>query len=54
MFYGADIPLGTMMTAYAGCRHDATDCNDFHANMPNYGGDLYSPERSPFNGNPVF
>lgn len=54
LFYGANIPPATLMTAYAGCRHDAADCNDFHDNMPNYGGDLYSPERSPFNGNPVF
>lgn len=54
LFYGATFPPGVTVTAYAGCRHDATDCNDFHENMPNYGGDLYAPERSPFNGNPVF
>lgn len=55
LFYGTnDLPVGTSVVAYPGCRHTWADCQGFFSNGVNYGGDLYSPERSPFNGNPVF
>lgn len=55
LFYGTtELPVGTEVTAYPGCRHNWDDCENFFNNGVNYGGDLYSPERSPFNGNPVF
>lgn len=57
LLYGANtetLPVGTMVNAYPGCRHTWDDCETFFNNGVNYGGDLYSPERSPFNGNPVF
>lgn len=55
LFYGtAELPVGAEVIAYPGCRHNWDDCENFFSNGVNYGGDLYSPERSPFNGNPVF
>lgn len=55
LFYGLiPLPVGTPVVAYPGCRHDWDDCSGFFGNGDNYGGDLYSPERSPFNGLPVF
>ena len=55
LFYGtSEMPVGTEVVAYPGCRHNWEDCDAFFDNGVNYGGDLYSPERSPFNGNPVF
>lgn len=55
LFFGSGELLPTTnVTAYPGCAHDWIDCNDFFNNGPNYGGDLYAPERSPFNGQPVF
>ena len=55
IFYGTNVlPVGTSVVAYPGCRHNWDDCENFFSNGVNYGGDLYSPERSPFNGNPVF
>ena len=53
--YGTiDLPNGTEVSLFPGCRHNYDDCNGYFNNGPNYGGDLYSPERSPFNGLPVF
>lgn len=55
LFYGAEtLAIGTSVTVYPGCRRIWSDCNDYFNNGVNYGGDLYAPERSPFNGNPVF
>lgn len=55
VMYGAStLPVGTEVVAIPGCRHTYEDCDEFFDNGPNYGGDLYGPERSPFNGNPVF
>lgn len=55
LFYGTTkLPVGTNVVAYPGCKHTWDDCEGFFSNGENYGGDLYSPERSPFNGNPVF
>lgn len=55
LFYGTTaLPVGTNVVAYPGCRHTWDDCEGFFNNGVNYGGDLYAPERSPFNGQPVF
>ena len=55
IMYGTiDLPDGAEVTLYPGCRHNYDDCENYFNNGPNYGGDLYSPERSPFNGLPVF
>lgn len=55
LLYGSsDLPVGSSVVAFPGCRHNWSDCEGFFNNGVNYGGDLYSPERSPFNGNPVF
>lgn len=55
LFYGSsELVNGLEVTVYPGCRRTWNDCNDFFNNGVNYGGDLYSPERSPFNGNPVY
>lgn len=55
LFFGTStIPPGTAVIAYPGCKHNWDDCNGFFNNGVNYGGDLYGPEKSPFNGNPVF
>lgn len=55
LLYGTNVlPVGTEVVAYPGCKHNWEDCNTFFNNGVNYGGDLYSPEKSPFNGQPVF
>jgi len=55
LLYGSnDLPNGTVVRAYPGCAHNIDDCTNFFSNRPNYGGEPDSPERSPFNGNPVF
>lgn len=53
--YGTiQLPVGTDVTLFPGCKHTYDDCSGYFNNGDNYGGDLYSPERSPFNGLPVF
>lgn len=55
LFAGTDsLPIGASVTAYFGCRRNWSDCNDVFNNGVNYGGDLYAPQRSPFDGNPVY
>lgn len=55
LFYGTSLlPVGTIVTAYPGCRRTWDDCDGFFDNGDNYGGDLFAPERSPFNGQPVY
>lgn len=54
LFYPADLTNGMDVIGVPGCRHDWADCNDFHDNAPNYGGDPFGPRRSPFDGNPVY
>ncbi|MEQ6331534.1 phage BR0599 family protein [Pseudomonas chengduensis] len=52
--YGAlDIAVGLQPRGYPGCAHSWSDCG-YHANQLNYGGDLYMPAKSPFDGNPVW
>ncbi len=50
----ADLAVASVVTVYPGCKHTYEDCDTYFNNHENYGGDLYAPERSPFNGNPVF
>lgn len=52
--YGAEnFAAGQAVTAYPGCKHTIADCNDFFGNRPNYGGGIFMPRKSPFDGNPV-
>lgn len=41
------------ITAYPGCKHNWADC-DYFNNRPNYGGDLWMPQKSPYDGDPVW
>lgn len=50
----SELPVSTVGIAYPGCKRTWDDCDTFFNNGVNYGGDLYAPERSPFNGQPVF
>lgn len=45
---------GLVITAYPGCNRGAEMCNERFDNLDNYGGVLDMPDRSPFDGNPVF
>ena len=55
MFGGTTgLPPGGTITAYPGCARIAQVCNDKFDNIENYGGDPHRPDRSPFDGNPVF
>lgn len=52
--YGAlDLAVGLELRAYPGCAHNWADCG-YHENRGNYGGDLWMPVKSPFDGNPVW
>lgn len=54
LLYGTNnLPNGTTVRAYPGCRLTWDDCV-YYNNSDNFDGELYLPERSPFNGNPVF
>lgn len=51
--YGSDeLPIGTMVDFFPGCKHTWEDCGYFE-NQPNYGGILTIPVKSPHDGNPV-
>ena len=54
LFPPRGMTAGTVVTAYPGCKHNWQDCDEYFDNGVNYGGDLYAPERSPWNGNPVY
>lgn len=55
LMYGTNqLPIGTEFTVFPGCRRNFEDCETYFNNQVNYGGDPYAPERSPFNGQPVF
>lgn len=49
-----DIAEPKAVTAYPGCRQNWNDCDGFFNNGVNYGGDLWMPRRTPFDGNQVF
>jgi len=52
--YGAlDLAVDLQLLAYPGCAHNWADCG-YHQNRPNYGGDLWMPVKTPFDGNPVW
>lgn len=52
--YGSDtLAVNLSVTAYPGCKHNFADCSGYFNNGPNYGGALYMPTKSPFDGNPV-
>ena len=50
--YGLDV--GMNFTVYPGCNRTAEECNDRFNNLSRFGGIRHLPQRSPFDGNPVF
>lgn len=48
------ITVGMTMQFYYGCNRTPETCNTIFNNLANYGGFPHLPERSPFDGNPVF
>lgn len=48
------LEVGVEVTAYAGCDRTLETCNDKFHNVPNYGGFPMMPQKSPFDGDPVF
>lgn len=48
------LAVGLAVTAFPGCAHTVVDCDGFFDNLVNYGGDPYIPERTPFDGQPLF
>ncbi|MNF91712.1 hypothetical protein D3C84_743230 [compost metagenome] len=52
-FGSLDLAVGLQVQAYPGCAHTWADCGN-HQNQPNYGGDLWMPVKTPFDGNPVW
>lgn len=54
LYYGAvDLVAGLVLRAYPGCAHTWADCGAY-GNRANYGGDLWMPTKSPFDGSPVW
>ncbi|PKL96784.1 MAG: hypothetical protein CVV18_00270 [Gammaproteobacteria bacterium HGW-Gammaproteobacteria-8] len=53
-FPAPSLPVGGNAIAAPGCAHDVTDCDHFFSNINNFGGNPYTPDRSPFDGDPVF
>lgn len=52
--YGAeDLAEDLDVVGFPGCGHNYADCDGFFGNGPNYGGAIYAPDRSAFDGNPV-
>ena len=52
--YGAeDLAEDLELEAFPGCRHNFADCRDFFNNEVHYGGAVYAPDRSAFDGNPI-
>lgn len=43
-----------LATAYPGCEHTLAACQSKFDNVPNYGGQPFIPEKSPFGGDPVY
>jgi hypothetical protein len=42
---------GAALTAYLGCLHNITDCDETFDNLPNHGGEIHLPNRNPMDGN---
>lgn len=53
-FPALSLAVGLQVTAFPGCAHTVADCEGFFDNLPNYGGNPYEPQRSPFDGDPLF
>jgi hypothetical protein len=52
--YGTDqLEEDAEVTAYWGCPHNFAACRDLFENEPNYGGAVYMPIKSPFDGSPL-
>lgn len=52
--YGSpDLVNGLALTAYTGCDHSTTACNN-RGNILNYGGQPYIPSVNPLTGNPIY
>lgn len=52
--YGTDqLEEDAEVTAYWGCPHNFAACRDLFGNEPNYGGAVYMPIKSPFDGSPL-
>lgn len=49
-----DLVLGQAVTLYPGCDHSMQMCKDRYDNLLNYGGTPYIPQKSPYDGSPVF
>lgn len=45
---------GLAVRAKPGCNGLLTTCRDKFNNLPNFGGDPFCPDRTPYDGNPVF
>lgn len=50
----ASLVAGSQITAYPGCDHNLTTCNDKFSNGLNYGGFPYVPSKNPFGGSSLF
>ena len=49
-----DLKVGDTVTAYPGCDHDNSTCSGKFANIDNYGGFPFIPEKNPMDGTSVF
>lgn len=46
--------VGMAVTLYPGCKRTSSWCISFFNNLTNYGGFPFMPNRTPYNGDPVF
>lgn len=51
-FNGLD--SATAVTVYPGCDHTMETCDSVYANILNYGGQPFQPEKNPFDGTPIY
>lgn len=49
-----NVSVGDTVTAFPGCDHDNATCNGKFANIDNYGGFPFIPEKNPMDGTSVF
>lgn len=48
------LTVGMAVAGYYGCPHTAEACSSIFSNLDNFGGFIHLPQKSPFDGNPVF
>lgn len=48
------IPAGAAVVVSPGCAHTRAMCEGTYANLPNYGGFPFVPQKNPFDGTPVY